>query len=297
MQGLLIIDKPSGITSFGAVARVRRLAGTKRVGHTGTLDPMATGVLPIFIGKATALSSFLLDADKGYTATILFGVVTDTDDITGNIISKTKVNLNPTEVTQALKQFTGEIKQVPPAYSAIKQAGVPMYKLARKGQKVEIPARQVTVHSITPLSDYVNGEITVSVKCSKGTYIRSLCRDIGEYLGCGATLKSLRRDFTSGFGLNECVSLDDLTEENIKEHLISEEAAVMHLRKIDVSLKQAVRFCNGGKLDIDRLRFKPENGGECVRICHSDKFLGIGTVDLSANEIKIKCITGSDALG
>lgn len=290
MQGLLIINKPEGVTSFGAVARVRRLVGTKRVGHTGTLDPMATGVLPIFVGKATALSSFLLDADKGYTATFLLGKVTDTDDITGKIIAENPVNITKEQVLEAIEKFVGEISQVPPAFSAIKQNGVPMYKRARKGEDVQIPARQVTVFSIEPVGDFENNEITVQVKCSKGTYIRSLCRDIGEYLGCGATLKMLRRDFTSGFSIEDSVELDNLNPDNIQKYLISEENAVKHLRRIGVSEKQGQRFLNGGKLGLDRLYFTPKENGENVRICCRDEFLGIGTVDLENGEIRIKCL-------
>ncbi len=290
MQGLLIINKPEGITSFGAVARVRKCAATRRVGHTGTLDPMATGVLPIFVGRATSLSSFLLEADKGYTATFLFGTVTDTDDITGNIIEQKQVDLTKEQVLNAINKFVGTISQVPPMFSAIKQGGVPMYKLARKGQAVEIPERQVTVYSITPKSEFENNEITVEIKCSKGTYIRALCRDIGEYLGCGATLKSLRRDFTSGFSLAEAVNLDELTEQNLEGYLISAERAVEHLRKINVSEKQATRFSNGGKLDIDRLHFRSAEDGECVRIAFDNELIGIGQVDKEKNEIRIKCI-------
>ena len=290
MQGLLIINKPEGITSFGAVARVRRIVGTRRVGHTGTLDPMATGVLPIFVGRATALSSFLLDADKGYTATFLFGTVTDTDDITGTVLESKEVNLTEEQVLGAINEFVGEISQVPPAFSAIKQNGVPMYKLARKGVEVEIPARKVTVYSITPKTAFKNNEITVEIKCSKGTYIRSLCRDIGQKLGCGATLKTLRRDATSGFTLADAVDLDDLTAENISQYLISEEKAVEYLRKISVSEKQAIRFLNGGKLDIGRLYFTPVDNGEYIRVCHKNDLLGLGEVDLENNEIRIKCI-------
>lgn len=290
MQGLLIINKNEGVTSFGAVARVRKCADTKRVGHTGTLDPMATGVLPIFIGRATSLSSFLLEADKGYTATFLFGTITDTLDITGKVLEKREVILNEEQVLDAINHFVGTIKQVPPAFSAIKQGGVPLYKLARKGEQVEIPDREVTVFSITPKSSFENNEIKVEIKCSKGTYIRSLCRDIGEYLGCGATLKTLRRDFTSGFSLNDSVELDKLTPDNIEDYLISEEKAVEHLRKINVSEKQATRFLNGGKLDIDRLRFSVNEDGEFVRVSFGSELIGIGMVDKNNNEIRIKCI-------
>ena len=290
MQGLLIINKPKNMTSFSAVARVRRFAATKKVGHTGTLDPMATGVLPIFVGRATQLCSFLLEADKAYTATFLFGTVTDTDDITGKVTEQNKVCVTEQQVLETLQKFVGKISQVPPAFSAIKQGGVPMYKKARQGQSVEIPAREVTVYSITPLSKFENNEIKVEIVCSKGTYIRSLCRDIGAALGCGATLKALERTATSGFTLEDAVSLEELNEENIEQYLISEEKAVEHLRKIQVSEAQATRFLNGGKLDTERLHFTAGDNGELVRIKRGDTLLGIGEVDAENREIRIRCI-------
>lgn len=291
MQGLLIINKPKNITSFGVVAAVKRIAQTKRVGHTGTLDPMATGVLPVFVGRATVLSSFLLDADKEYTATMRLGTVTDTDDITGNVIETKSVSVTENEILSALKNFTGNITQVPPNYSAIKQNGVPMYKLARAGKKVDIPPRQVTVYSITPLTNYKNNEITLKIRCSKGTYIRSLCRDIGEYLGCGATLTELCRDYASGFGIENSVPLDNLSPDNIGFYLTDAENAVEYLRKIEVTEKQAVRFLNGGRLDIARLHFTPKSNGEFIRVRFKNKLLGIGRVNTDIGEIEIKCIT------
>ena len=290
MQGLLIINKPKDITSFGAVARVRRIANTKKVGHTGTLDPMATGVLPIFVGRATQLCSFLLDADKTYTATFLLGTVTDTCDVTGNLLSQNEVNVNAEQVLSALEGFIGKQLQIPPAFSAIKQGGVPMYKLARRGEAVEIPAREITVHSITPVSGFEDNKITVSISCSKGTYIRSICRDLGERLGCGATLFALRRDATSGFTLADAVSPDDLSEENIEAHLISAEKAVEHLRSVQVSERQAERFRNGGKLSFSHLRFTPAENGEILRIRLGNELIGLGEADLENEEIRIKCI-------
>ncbi len=290
MQGLLIINKPKGITSFGAVARVRRIAGTKKVGHTGTLDPMATGVLPIFVGRATKLCSFLLEADKTYTATFLLGTVTDTCDITGTVLEENAVNVTKEELYRALDSFVGEQLQVPPAFSAIKQGGVPMYKLARRGEAVEIPARQITVHSITPIGEFEDNKITVRITCSKGTYIRSICRDVGALLGCGATLLELRRDATSGFTLEAAADLETLCEENIEAHLLSAERAVEHLRYVQVSDRQAERFRNGGKLAFSHLRFTPLSIGEIIRIRREDELIGLGEVDLEGEEIRIKCI-------
>ncbi len=289
-QGLILINKPEGITSFSVVSKIKWLLHEKRVGHTGTLDPMATGVLPIFVGRATALSSFLLDADKVYTATFRFGITTDTADITGRVLETRVVSFTDEQLENALKIFTGEITQTPPMYSALKKDGVPLYKLAREGKTVDIPARTVRINFIEQLSALENNEITVQVSCSKGTYIRSLCRDIGEFLGCGATLSALRRDETSGFSLKECVSLDELTRENINDYIISEENAVKNLREINVSDKQAVRFTNGGQLSFERLNTHFSENGELLRVKHGDVLLGIGSADLEKQWVSVKCV-------
>lgn len=289
-QGLLLLNKPKGITSFSAVARIKRIAGEKRVGHTGTLDPMATGVLPIFIGRATALSSYLLDADKCYTATVLFGTVTDTGDITGRVLKQSSADISEAQLDEAITHFIGEITQVPPMYSAIKKDGVPLYKLARRGEKIDVPARNVTINSITKVSALKDGSIQLAISCSKGTYIRSLCQDIGEYLGCGATLTDLCRTATSGFELSQCVDLEELNEENIADYLLCEEKAVETLRQVGVSYKQAIRFSNGGQLDLDRLKFGADSDGENVRVKYGDTFLGVGSVNTEKRHIAIKSI-------
>ena len=295
MQGLILIDKPKNITSFGAVAKIKRIAHEKRVGHTGTLDPMATGVLPVLLGRATALSGLLTLADKRYTAKVKLGVATDTEDITGSIISETDVRVTDEQINLALKAFTGKIMQRPPMYSAIKKDGVRLYKLAREGKTAEVEAREIEVFSISlisPLND--ENVFEIDVHASKGTYIRSLARDIGEYLGCGACLTELRRTYTGGFSIEDCVSLDTLNEENITEHLISEERAVAHLREVLVTEKQAVRFCNGGQLDLERLKIKALKKGELVRVKLDGKFLGVGTADLEKNQLAIKCIINKE---
>lgn len=293
MKGLLLLDKPEGITSFSAVSGVKRRAKEKRVGHTGTLDPMATGVLPVLLGRATALSSLLLDGDKRYIAEIKLGITTDTDDITGEILTENKVDLKQEDIDAVLPQFTGTIRQTPPIYSAIKKDGVRLYKLAREGKSAEIPEREITIHSISllkPLNDQNIFKIEVFV--SKGTYIRSLARDIGETLGCGATLYSLRRTFAGGFDITDCTPLDSIDEENIKEYIISEETVVMHLREINVTANQAVRFCNGGQLAYERLKvdFKSFKDNELFRIKCGNLFLGVGFADNEKKQIGIKCI-------
>ena len=291
MQGLILLDKPENITSFGAVARIKRMASEKRVGHTGTLDPMATGVLPVLLGRATALSGLLLDADKRYTAAVKLGVSTDTDDITGNIISESQVNITNERISGALKHFTGILMQRPPIYSALKKGGVRLYKLAREGKTAEVESREIEVFSINLISSLNADNIfEIDVHVSKGTYIRSLARDIGEYLGCGACLAALKRTYAGGFSLEDCVSLDALNDENIGDYLISEERAVGHLRAVTVTERQAVRFCNGGQLDLDRLKEKNFTEGELVRVKLYNDFLGVGVVDLSKNQLAIKCI-------
>ena len=209
MIGLILLDKPSGLTSFSAVNRIKRIAHEKRVGHTGTLDPMATGVLPVLLGRATTLSSLLLEGDKKYIASIKLGVTTDTDDITGNVLSETPVNITTKDLETALQGFLGVTEQKPPAYSAIKKDGVRLYKLAREGTDVDVPTRKIEVFTAKILSP-INREnvVTVEFFVSKGTYIRSLARDLGEALGCGATLYSLRRTKTSQFSIENCVPLD-----------------------------------------------------------------------------------------
>ena len=295
MQGLILIDKPENITSFGAVAKIKRIAYEKRVGHTGTLDPMATGVLPVLLGRATALSGLLTLADKRYTAKVKLGVATDTEDITGNIISETKVSVTDLQLEAALKLFTGKIMQMPPMYSAIKKDGVRLYKLAREGKTAEVEAREIEIFSISLISPLNNQHVfEIDVHASKGTYIRSLARDIGEHLGCGACLTELRRTYTGGFSIEDCVSLDTLNEKNITEHIISEERAVAHLREVLVTEKQAVRFCNGGQLDLERLKIKALKNGELVRVKLNDKFLGVGFADLEKNQLAIKCIINKE---
>lgn len=290
MQGLILIDKPGGITSFGAVARIKRAAHEKRVGHTGTLDPMATGVLPVLLGRATALSSLLLDADKRYTAEIRLGTVTDTDDITGNVLSENAVNVTKEELEDALLHFTGKIKQRPPAYSALKKDGVPMYRLARRGDMPEIPEREVEIFEISQPTGLTGDTFKIDVHVSKGTYIRSLARDIGEFLGCGACLSALRRTYAGGFNISECTALDNITEENISQHIVSEEKAVAYLREVNVTEKQAVRFCNGGKLAFDRLQLTDAAENELFRVKCGELFLGIGAAENEKEQLAIKCI-------
>ena len=252
MQGLILLNKPAGMTSFGAVARVRRLFGEKRAGHTGTLDPMATGVLPILLGRATRLSGYLLEADKRYTADVLPGVVTDTLDVTGKVLSRQDVALTRAQIEEALASFRGEIDQTPPMYSALKKDGQRLYDLARQGVEVERATRRVTIHELTLLDVTPAGHWLLDVRCSKGTYIRTLADDLGRALGCGATLAGLCRTETGGFSLSECVTLDQLAADPAA-CLRPVETCLTHYPRVAVTEKQAARFANGGELAIDRL--------------------------------------------
>lgn len=290
MQGLILIDKPQGITSFTAVRKIKKLAGEKRVGHTGTLDPLATGVLPVFIGRATVLSSFLSDADKTYVATVKLGIKTDTFDITGSVLEERQVNISEAEIDEVLKTFEGEQLQTPPMFSAIKKDGVRLYSLARQGESVQIEPRKITVYSVSRISDFKDNSFKIRVHCSKGTYIRSLCNDIGEKLSCGATLEALRRESAHGFDIGQCVRLDDLAEENIESYVLSEETAVLNLRQIAVTEKQAVRFTNGGELDIARLKINDPKENEKFRVKFNDLLLGIGFFSKEKNSICISNI-------
>lgn len=290
MTGLVLLDKPQGMTSFLAVAQVRRLFGEKRAGHTGTLDPMATGVLPILLGRATRLSDMLLEADKSYTAEILLGTVTDTLDITGNVLETHDVNITDSQLEHALQSFRGVIYQKPPMFSALKKDGVRLYDLARKGVDVERESRRVEIKELT-LIERSENTFKISITCSKGTYIRSLADDIGKMLGCGATMSSLRRTATGGFNISDCVTLDSLRE-NPDEHLLSAEKCAMHFPALEITDKQRIRYLNGGDLFADRVRL--QSGAVFTERAkyrvhdREGRFLGIS--EFSDGSVKVKCI-------
>ena len=203
MDGIIILDKPEDFTSFDMVAKMRRLLGTRKVGHAGTLDPMATGVLPIFVGRATKCCDILPNQNKRYTAAFQLGYTTDTLDATGRVLTRTEVSATKEDVEKALESFRGEIMQLPPMYSAIQINGKRLYDLARQGIEIEREKRPVTIMELNLLSaDDTQHIYQIDVACSKGTYIRTLCADIGEALGCGATMTALRRTEAAGFSLS-----------------------------------------------------------------------------------------------
>lgn len=212
VNGILIIDKPGDWTSHDVVAKLRGLLHERRIGHAGTLDPMATGVLPVFVGRATRAVEFAAEREKEYLATLRLGTVTDTQDITGTILSTQPITATREAVEEALAGFRGDIQQVPPMYSAIKREGKKLYELARRGQEVERAPRPITIHELELLDQPSPTDFTLRVLCSKGTYVRTLCHDIGQALGCGGTLAALRRTRSAGFSLNEAVTLEQVAQ-------------------------------------------------------------------------------------
>ncbi|KOF56702.1 MULTISPECIES: tRNA pseudouridine(55) synthase TruB [Clostridium] len=219
MNGIINLYKPLGITSFDAVSKVKKISGEKKVGHTGTLDPLASGVLPICIGKATKLVDYIMQGEKIYKVKMKLGEVTDTYDKEGKIISESKVEFDSNEVTHAIMSFKGEIMQVPPMYSALKVNGKRLYELARAGVEVEREARKINIYDIT-IQDIDIPFVTFTARCSKGTYIRSLCFDIGQKLGCGAVMYELERCASGIFNIDDSVKLEDLTKENFGQKII-----------------------------------------------------------------------------
>lgn len=273
------MDKPQNITSFSCCAVFRRLLCTKKIGHAGTLDPMATGVLPLLVGNATRALDFIPAQDKRYTAGLRFGFESDTQDIWGSVKPVGGSLPCLSQIESVLPNFSGKIKQVPPMMSALKIDGIRLYKLAHQGIEVRREARAVTIFSLEIVEyDDKTGELTLDCHCSKGTYIRTLCADLGRLLGCGAVMTSLRRTMASGFTLQQCITMDRarlLADERMLENrLISVESVFDLYNKVTVSEAQAGRFRNGGALALERLDRKVEG---ITRVNAPDgAFIGLG---------------------
>ncbi len=216
MNGFLVVDKPAGITSHDVVDRARRILGIRKIGHLGTLDPLGVGVLVLAVGKATKAVRYFVDDDKEYTTTVRLGVTTDTQDLDGTVLEEREVNVTLDEFERALDRFRGEIEQIPPMVSAKKVGGKRLYKLHRQGIEVEREPKKVRIYEID-LRDFSPPEATFHVRCSKGTYIRTLCADIGEALGCGGAMAWLRRTKSGFFTIEDAVTLDELETRNTDE--------------------------------------------------------------------------------
>lgn len=291
MNGIICIDKPQGITSFDVVSKMRRIFSEKHIGHAGTLDPMATGVLPVFMGEATKAISLLPCQDKNYVAGLRLGITTDTGDITGKVLSRSDVNITKEEVEKAVYSFRGEVEQVPPMYSAIKQNGKHLYELAREGKEVERAARKINIYDIKVLGRENSGDYIINVSCSKGTYIRTLCEDIGQKLGCGATMASLRRTFAAGFDIERCYTLETVKsfaeKDKLDDLILDVEYIFRDLPELNVTEKQKERFRNGGGLSFDRLLNSPQSG--LCRVKCGKLFIGIGIADREKRQINVRC--------
>lgn len=290
MTGIICVNKGKDITSFGVCAKMRGILKEKKVGHTGTLDPMATGVLPIMIGGATRFLDYLPESDKAYRAVFLLGKITDTLDITGNVTAENEVTSTKSDVQNALSHFRGKITQIPPMYSAVSVNGKRLYDLARQGVEVERQGREVEIKRLELVSgNEAENEYTIDVLCTKGTYIRTLIDDIGRMLGCGAVMTSLQRTSAMGFTLDDCKTLAEL--QRLKDNgdgfdsvILPLETALGSYDKVFVSSAQAVRFKNGGALDLVRMK-KQLNVDEIYRVYSPDgEFLGLG----KSNETELK---------
>lgn len=280
MHGILVIDKPAGPTSFDVVHRVRALLKVKKVGHTGTLDPAATGVLPVCVGEATKIAGYILESEKAYEAVLRLGATTDTLDAEGRITSERAIpSLNREVIEVALARFRGTFAQVPPMFSAVKVDGKRLYEHARAGQEVERAAREVTVHELT-LRDFSATELRVFIRCSKGFFVRVLAQDVGEALGCGAHLKALRRTRTGPFAIAQAVPLEKVAgqiaaagPEAVAPLLVSLEDALSELPALTVGEAEARKVLHGVPLEA-----RAELKGR-VRVMSGGKLLAIADVE------------------
>lgn len=282
MNGVIVVDKPKGYTSHDVVAKVKKILQVRKIGHTGTLDPNATGVLPLLLDNATKVSKYLMEHDKTYEVVLQLGIRTDTLDGEGNIIEEQIVdwnNYSEGEIEVVLKSFLGTRKQTPPMYSAIKVKGKKLYEYARKGQKVEVPVREITIYDIALIkADAIEKQITFQVACSKGTYIRSLCEEIAKELNTIGYMKELRRTKVGNFSLENAVSLEELeqhTEDSlwIKEKILTVEQVLKNYATIQLEEKKIHHFLNGVKISVYQpdsvYHIKDEKG----------KYIGLGIVE------------------
>lgn len=278
VDGVLLLDKPQGLSSNHALQAAKRLLNAAKAGHTGTLDPMATGLLPLTFGEATKFSQILLDADKTYEATVALGVVSDTGDAEGKVLEQRPVNVRMDDLASALCAFRGEIEQVPPMYSALKRDGKPLYAYARAGIEVERAPRRVIIHELDVLGGGLTGDcFRLRVRCSKGTYVRTLAMDIGWALGCGAHLSALRRTAIGPFSLDQAVTIQQLESCSTSERdglLASPDMLVEHLAQVQLSEFQARSTLQGRVVNLE-----VGAGSGLVRLYANGRFIGLGEIN------------------
>ena len=295
MNGVILIDKPMDFTSFDVIAVMRRISGQRKLGHTGTLDPNATGVLPVLLGCATKAQDLIVNHDKTYIADFRLGMTTDTLDIWGKVLTDNETDVTRDEILEVLPKFRGEIFQIPPMFSAVQKNGQRLYDLARQGIEIERESRKVTVYKLELLEfDESTQSGKLEIACSKGTYVRTIIDDIGRELKTGAVMTRLRRTVACGYDISECITLEkakQLAEENVLESYVkSVESLFESYGYCAVSEAQARRFSNGGALDIDRTYLKTivVKDGDIFRVKdRENKFLGLGKVDLESRLLKI----------
>lgn len=278
LNGVLLLDKPSGCTSNGILQKVRKLYDAKKAGHTGSLDPSATGMLPVCFGEATKLCAYMLDAEKTYRVSALLGVTTDTEDADGQVLTQTTVpEITEQQLSEVVASFKGEQLQVPPAYSAIKKGGVRSYKLAREGRAVELEPRKIDVKAIA-LTAFEGDVFTLELRVSKGTYIRSIVRDIGERFGCGAHVTLLRRLSVSPFDAQTMVSIEQIQSAgNADDFLRPTDEVIADWPSLTIDDETALKFRHGSKPDYSAP--ETEHADELFRVYNSDNFfLGLGKV-------------------
>ncbi|HIF74706.1 MAG TPA: tRNA pseudouridine(55) synthase TruB [Porticoccaceae bacterium] len=281
ISGIIVLDKAVGLSSNKALQEVKWLFEANKAGHTGSLDPLATGVLPLCLGEATKVSQFLLNSDKRYRARIKLGIRTDSADSEGQVIAQCdEVNVSREQVEKALQSFKGETQQIPPMHSALKVDGVPLYKLAREGKTIPREARSICVYELE-LTDFQGDEIELEITCTKGTYIRTIADDLGQDLGCGAHIIALRRLQAGAFTEADCVSTDALREvkekhgmDRLDQNLIPMDRAIEDLPEVNLPSIAASQFKNGQSVLVRHL---PEEG--LVRLYEEEQFIGIGCID------------------
>jgi tRNA pseudouridine55 synthase len=291
LSGLVIVNKEEGITSQGVVNRIKRIFGVAKAGHTGTLDPMATGVLPVLVGRGVKASEFMLTSDKHYGATLLLGVTTDTEDVTGEILTECDVSLDEDTVMEAIHSFVGEIMQVPPMYSALKVGGQKLCDMARRGEIIEREARAVTVHSID--AKRINErEYYLDIRCSKGTYIRTLCADIGKKLLVGGVMKTLKRLSASGYSIDAARTIsefENMSDTEREQFVLPVEDIFKSYTRVELPEFFAHLAHNGQHIYLNKIKAELSLS-ELVRLYDRDGFFAVGEVREYEDGLAIKPI-------
>lgn len=279
ISGILLLDKPQGLSSNAALQKVKRIYDAQKAGHTGALDPLATGMLPLCFGEATKFSQFLLDSDKGYRVIGKLGIRMDSGDSTGEVIETNPIKVTKKQLEKELEQFRGDIMQIPSMFSALKHKGQPLYKYARKGIEIERPPRPITVYQLD-LIRFENDEVELEIECSKGTYIRNIIDDLGQALGCGAHVTLLHRNFVADYPIEDMITLEALIQsvengDNIDELLLPLDSAILHLDEAVIDNESADFFSHGQAINYANLI-----EGDLIRVySEDDVFLGIAEVD------------------